>query len=55
MDESVGWGLSPAPFTFALHGPYFMLALGYGSMQISRNKRENANFAEDIVTVIGLK
>jgi hypothetical protein len=32
-----------------------MLALGYGSKRRSRKKRENVNFTEDTVIVIGSK
>ena len=32
-----------------------LLALGYVRKRISRNKRENVNFVEDIVIVIGSK
>jgi hypothetical protein len=32
-----------------------LLALGYGSMQRSRKKKENVNFTEDTVTVTGSK
>jgi hypothetical protein len=31
------------------------LALGYGSTQISRKKKENSNFTEDTMTVTGSK